>query len=156
MTYHVYQSLEPDKPSKLYTSKAFVPPPKKPQLFIPHTSSSKDESPVQFESKVLTVFPNREPAKESSIDSKDSDYSTSEVSNQESEDMHSPPTSESSDTLADITILLIADSVASQAPHASSAEPMVEEPDGTHASSYASSSKRAKPPEAWFSHEYSA
>ena len=46
----------------------------------------------------------------------------------------------------------MADSATSQAPGTSSTEPMVEEPDETHAFSYTTSyHKPTTPPDAWFS-----
>ena len=55
--------------------------------------------------------------------------------------------------MAHLTNLLTVNDAASHAPRSASTEPMVEEPDGTHTSSYtpSSSHKATKPPDAWFS-----
>ena len=59
MTYHLYRSLEPEKYPGPSTSKASVPPPRMPPTPVPHTSSSKEEPSVHFESKA--IFSNEEP-----------------------------------------------------------------------------------------------
>ena len=149
MTYYLYRSLEPEKYLGPSTSKAFVPPPRKPSTPVPQASSSKEEPLVRFESKA--IFFNEEPVDFQTTDSSESD-SAFEHTEQESQDTQSLPTSASSEDLADLTNLLMADSAVSYAPVASSTEPMVEEPDEPHASSPppSSSHKPAKPPDAWF------
>ena len=149
MTYHLYRSLEPEKYPGPSTSKTSIPPPRKPLTPAPQASSSKEEPPVHFESKA--IFSNEELTDSQPTDSSESDdNSASEHIEQESQDTQSLPTRASSDDLADLTNLLMADSASSYALGALSTEPMVEEPDEPHAFSPppSSSHKPAKPPDA--------